>query len=189
MKLQAPIELTDNVYLQKRPLFVQYKSQHHKVKGHEVRRILDLLLPGDILLRRFDGYLNTILTPRFWEDAALYVGDNNVIHAVGKGVIKEDILDFCRCDSICVLRVKNDFDLSISVAIAKAKDMYNRRVGYDYEFETGDNKVYCTEIVNECYDGLFNDDYEMVAGNRVLTPDGIRNSKCIRVFSVIEIKH
>ena len=41
--------------------------------------------------------------------------------------------------------------------------------------------------MNVCYNGLFNDDFEMIAGNCILSPDGVRNSK--RVASVIECKY
>lgn len=47
---------------------------------------------GDILLRRYDGYVNTLFTPGFWGHAALCVSANDVIHAVGVGVVREDLM-------------------------------------------------------------------------------------------------
>ena len=102
MKITLPkfiIKSTGSLYLHKWPFWIVFRPSHHKVKGHEVRNIIDNLKKGDVLLRRYDGYLNTMFTPGFWGHAGLYIGDDRVIHAVGEGVIEEDILDFCRTGS------------------------------------------------------------------------------------------
>ena len=59
------VKFTGDCYLHPKPLFITYKPHHHKVSGTEVREILNTMKPGDILLRRYDGYLNTILTPGY----------------------------------------------------------------------------------------------------------------------------
>jgi uncharacterized protein YycO len=163
-------------------MFIAYNPTLHKIKGHEVRKILNVLKKGDLMVRRWDGYLNTILTPGFWAHAGLYAGDNKAIHAVGEGVKEEDILTFCRADSLAVLRVKDgDPD--------KAVDTARKYLGheYDYEFEGNDDQFYCSELCDVCYEHTFQDDYEDVAGNRVLAPGGIRKSD--KVELVLEIKH
>lgn len=181
------IKLTGDVRLSKRPLFISYRPRIHKVKGFEVRQILDVIEPGDILLRRYDGYLNTIFTPGFWGHAGLVITDRKVIHAIGKGVIQEDVLDFCRADSVVVLRVK--YVGLIESAIEMAKKLERERTAYDYEFRSNDKakKVYCTELVDFCYNNIFNKDYKIVARNNVLIPEGIRFS--ISVKTIIEFRH
>jgi uncharacterized protein YycO len=190
MKLRVPIfliKLTGDIYLHKFPFWCIYKPAHHKVKGYEVRKITKFLKTGDILLRRYDGYLNTYFTPGFWGHAGLYIGKDHLIHAVGQGVIKEDILDFCRTDSIAVLRIKNIKNIEINKALAIARKFVKKHVKYDYRFQDENGKVYCTEMINECYNDVFNKDYSNHFGNNILTPDGIFNSK--KVKNIISIKH
>lgn len=165
-----------------------YKPQHYKIKGNEVREILNKIEPGDILLRRFDGYLNTLLTPGFWGHAAIYVNDNIVIHAVKEGVIQEDILEFTRCDSIAILRVPDkDYVLNVNMAIYSAYKLNLQKCQYDYDMIRGNDTVYCTEFVDDLYNRIFADQYEIFIGNRVLTPDGIFRSD--RTEKILVIKH
>jgi uncharacterized protein YycO len=185
MKLHLPdwlLKLTGDIYLSKRPMFLMYKPQLHLITGDEIRSILYVISPGDVLLRRWNGYLNTIFTGGSYGHAGLYIGKNTVIHATGQGVIEEDILDFCRADSLCVLDVKNG-DTKAAIKIAKQL----RGAGYDYDFQSTNKKYYCTELADYCYLGVFRNDYKEIAGNSVLLPDAIRKS--LQVECKLEIKH
>ena len=189
MKLQLPkwlLSFSGHFYIHKYPGFFLYKPHVHKIKGHEIREIINNLKEGDILLRRLSRYLNTIFTPGFWGHAALYVGEGKVIHAVGEGVVYEDILDFCRCDSVCILRLDVS-KFKVKKAIHKAKEYEKERTGYDYKFASNNGTVYCTELVDLCYTGIFAKDYEEELGNNILLPEGIYNSTL--VTKVIEFKH
>ena len=93
------IEFTGHTMLHNRPPWFVYRPDIHKVRGPDVRRILDIVEPGDILLRRFDGYLNTLFTPGYFSHAGIFVGSNQIVHAVSQGTIQEDILNFCRADA------------------------------------------------------------------------------------------
>ena len=181
------IKLTADIYLSKKPLFILYKPRLHKLKGHEIRVILKNLKKGDILLRRFHGFLNTVLTPGFWGHAALYIGGDKVVHALSQGVVKEDLLDFCRCDDIAIVRVKKMKNDNIKRALNIAENMVNSNTEYDFDFESGDNEVYCTELVDECYNGIFKGYYSKVLGTIALTPDAIFNSDI--VDRIIIFKH
>jgi len=188
MKISLPkwmLKLTGDIYLFKFPMWFSYKPSHHKVKGYQVRKIIDIINPGDILLRRYDGYLSTLFTPGFWAHAALCVGDNNIIHAIGEGVIEEDILDFCRCDSICLLRPKVEFNIK-NEAINNAVKLKTNHTQYDYKFQSNNGTVYCTELVDTCYGNIFQYNYEKIAGNILLTPDGIFKSDKIDILISIE---
>ena len=181
------IRLIADIYINKKPFFILYKPNFHKLKGHEIRYILKNIKKGDILLRSFHGYLNTVLTPGFWSHAALYIGNDTVIHAVGAGVIKEDILDFCRCDDIAILRIKNVSIENVKTAIVTAQDIVEKNIQYDFEFESGDDELYCTELVDMCYDNIFKNYYKSIFGNIVLTPDAIHDSPIIH--KIITFKH
>lgn len=190
MKLTLPkwlLEFTGNTHLHKFPCFVSYKPHHHKITGKEVRMILDTIAPGDILLRRFDGYLNTIFTPGFWCHAAIVVGMNSIIHAVSQGVVEEDILEFSRCDSLAILRVKDATLGRITKAVGIAHQFKDQRWEYDYRFARGNGKLYCTEVVDSCYGGLFYDEFSNQMGNFLLVPDKIFTSE--HVNHELVIKH
>ncbi|GAG07388.1 unnamed protein product, partial [marine sediment metagenome] len=142
------IEFTGHTMLHKYPPFVIYRPDIHKVRGPDVRLVLDIVRKGDILLRRFDGYLNTLLTPGYWGHAGIYVGDNQVVHAVSEGVISEDILNFCRADAVCVLSICGISWERILSAIEKAKTAADQNIEYDFDFCGNNESYYCTELVD-----------------------------------------
>ena len=181
------LEFSGKAYICPKPMFFQYSPAHHKVNGQEVRMILNNLKDGDILLRRYDGYLNSIFTPGFWGHGAIYHSNGTIIHAVSQGVVSEDILEFCRCDSIAVLRVKNVTEEQVKKALNTADVLLGSKVQYDYRFETGNDKVYCTELVDICYDNIFKDEYSEELGNKLLTPGHIFCSDHIE--KILVVKH
>jgi len=166
--------------------WVVYRPDIHRVRGEQVRKVLDIIRPGDILLRRFDGYLNTIFTPGFWGHAGVKVSGNDVVHAISKGVTREDILNFCRCDAICVLEPYTATLKQRDDAVQKAEELAEKNIPYDFEFSSNNETYYCTELVSVIYNSIFLDDYEEIAGNLILTPDGIRHSRSVRLK--LEIK-
>ena len=110
------------------PFWIVYDPGSYRVKGPECRKVSDLLEPGDILLRRYDGYLDSHFIPGVFSHAAIYLGPVEesdraavpekgivsrafeagpcqVAHSTAEGVHLEDILTFCRCDDIAVLRL------------------------------------------------------------------------------------
>jgi len=187
MKLpRCLIEFTGHTMLTKYPPFVIYRPDIHRVRGPQVRQILDIVHKGDILLRRYDGYLNTIFTPGFWGHAGIYVGFNQTAHAVGTGTEIEDVLNFCRCDAICILEVVGLPDKEREIAVQAAIDIASKNIEYDFNFNADNETYYCTEFVDVAYNGIFYNDYQEIAGNLVLTPDGIRHSKQVKVK--LEIK-
>ena len=144
-------------------------DSHYEVKGPDMRAVLDnikagdillrryshylgsvLIQAGDILLRRYSHYLGSVLIQGHFSHAAIYVGDNNVIHMLGEGINKEDILTFMRCDDICILR-SDDVKIT-NTAISKAHGFYAMGIEYDYNFDTDSpDKFYCTEFVDNCF--------------------------------------
>lgn len=186
-KLQLPkwvLKLPGDLYFCTRPLYFNYKPKFHKVKGEEIRMIIDDIKPGDILFRRYDGYLDTILMPGFWCHAAIYIGDNKVVQAVGTGVNSEDILDFARCDSLSLYRPSVTYN-QVVTALSIANELVKEKAQYDWKFESGNSNFYCSELVDTCYNNIFKNNYEYVVGNCVLTPDGLSKSNlvtCIHKF-------
>ena len=112
------------------PLFLIYDPKGYQVRGYEVREVMNQLQPGDILLRGYDKYLSGVFIPGYFSHAGMYLGEvkpedrqwcapelakdkagsyfrpgeQMVVHALAKGVFMEDIIDFCRCDRLLVVR-------------------------------------------------------------------------------------
>jgi len=140
-----------NIQIFKYPFFILFGHTAYKIKGTHQREILDVLKSGDVLLRRYNNYLSGLMIPGYFTHAALYVGDNQVIHLLGKGICKEDILTFLRCDDIVVLRYEDQS--IIEEVIKKAYDQLEKKIEYDYAFDTNSSdRFYCTEFVDFCFD-------------------------------------
>jgi len=189
MSIRVPkwlLDFTGKIYLSKTPMFISYNPQFHKLKGFEIQQIIDVMEPGDILLSRQGGYVNTLAIPGYWTHAAISINDNLIGHAIGKGTGTENQFDFFRCDGAAVLRPKTPVDIDSllkRVMVTTAKN-----IPYDYEFKADNGAIYCTEFVDMMYEGLFKDDYAKDAGGgSVLIPDGIQNSD--EVSTLIEFRH
>lgn len=179
-----------DLYIHKYPLWLIYKPTIHKVKGFEVRQITNALKKGDILIRKMDGYLSSYFIPGFWTHAGLYVGDNEVIHIVGTGCKREDVLDFCRTDSIGILRpvaTQEEINSAVEKAFEIKKKNEDGKINYDYDFTPDDEDLYCTELVNYCYSGKFDGDYVTSAGLNILSPERLTTSK--KVNLIIAFRH
>lgn len=108
------------------PMFILYDPGSYLVKGEDARKAIDTVKPGDILVRRYQHYLDGYFIPGYFSHAGLYLGrveqddiklvrrgsgeeffragEQMVVHALGNGVLMEDLLSFCRCDQMAILR-------------------------------------------------------------------------------------
>lgn len=80
------------------PFWLVYDPDDFMVTGDKVLEIMDILKPGDIILRGYNRYLDGKFINVFgistdksaiggdWSHGALYVGDRKIIHAVAEGV-------------------------------------------------------------------------------------------------------
>lgn len=121
------VTMVGDIKVFKFPFWIVYDPGAYRVRGPECRKISDLLEPGDILLRRYDGYLDSHFIPGIFSHAAIYLGKVEesdraavpeqgvtrsfetgpcqVAHSTAEGVHLEDILTFCRCDDVAVIRL------------------------------------------------------------------------------------
>ncbi len=140
----------------KHPMWFGINAHGYKLKGVVYRTLRDLFKPGDIILRRFDGYLSSYMIPGLWKHAGLFIGDDGkkkeqVVHAVSEGVIQEDILNFMRTDHMLILRLTEDEDGSATAkAIQTAKSIVGSPYDFGFDF-TDTNRFSCTELVAYCY--------------------------------------
>ena len=130
---------------------ILFGNTNYQLKGPKMRKIIDTIQPGDILVRTYKHYLGSFFISGYWSHAAIFEGPNDVIHMLGKGIVKEDILTFMRCDDVGVLRHKGGIDI-IQESIEKARKQLDKGVAYDYDFNTNNSeKFYCTELIDYCY--------------------------------------
>lgn len=144
------ITILGDIKVFKWPFFLLYHPTGYKVTGAQIREVLDLVKPGDILLRGYNNYLDGYLIPGVFSHAGFYYGNNKVYHAMAEGVVIDDIIDFCRADYVAVLRVKYTTPYDIMISKKKANDYLGRPYDFWFNF-TGPNAsdfISCTELVN-----------------------------------------
>lgn len=146
------LHFVSDIRVYKYPAFViLWGDTHYKLKAEEKRMIINTIEPGDILLRVYYNYLGSIFIPGYWSHSALFDGPHHVIHMLGNGIVREDILKFMNCDDIAILRYKGGIE-KIQEAIEKAKNQLSKGVEYDYDFNTETpEKFYCTELISYVY--------------------------------------
>lgn len=145
--------------------YIERWGDPYEITGWMIRQCEQMLKPGDILLRRYNGALLSCFIPGRYSHSAIYAGDGVVIHALGDGVQKTDLIDFLRCDGYAILRCNRE---NAEEFAAKAVEIAKSYIGYDYDYEMNicedyKNKeevtkrtksVYCHELTRSCYPEL-----------------------------------
>jgi len=139
-----------NIKVFKWPLFIIYDPTVFSMPGEKILEVRNLLQPGDVILRGFSMYLDGMFVPGDYSHGAIYVGDDTIVHAVAKGVSKINIVDFCECDRICILRPSE----GQALAIKRALEFVENDVPYDFGFKRDTSALYCFELCAECYKEL-----------------------------------
>jgi len=129
---------------------ILFGDSHYEFKGHHMRKVLESLRPGDVLVRNYKHYLGSMVTPGYWSHAAIYIGNDIVAHMLGDGVTEEDILVFMRCDDVAILRCPNK--KLVERAIKRALVILEEGMEYDFDFNNYNDKFTCTEFVEHCYE-------------------------------------
>lgn len=121
-----------------------------------------MIEPGDILLRGYNKYadgklievcgidMSKSVIGGGWSHGAIYAGKNKVIHAVAEGVSETNIIDFTRCDRICIFRPAK----MQAAGIRNAKKFLKQKVAYDFGYTHGASALYCFELAALSYPKL-----------------------------------
>lgn len=208
-----------DIKIYKFPFFILYDPGSYKVKGFEVRKVIDTIEPGDILIRGYSNYLDGAFIPGFFSHAGLYLGETQktdlvmpdviqdffyegkqvVIHAMANGVFMEDIINFCKCDYLVVLRRTNQIepnvDLGNDFRNVYTKALRNMGKAYDFKFDFSDvGNLSCTELVyvcNEHFLSLYNVKFKkrrvMMFKREMLVPDDFITGEFNIVFSSVSV--
>lgn len=86
-----------------------------------------------------------------YSHGAIYVGNRKIVHAVAEGVSEIDVVDFCRCDRIAILRPKAE---DVSKALSRAQKFLEEKIPYDFGFKNGISALYCFELCGKCYEEI-----------------------------------
>lgn len=118
------------------------------LNGYDVLQIMEILKPGDVLVRGYDCYVDGKFIPdeHGYSHAGIYVGGQDIIHAVSPSVCRVSVVDFCQCDRIMVLRPCYGQEYAIHNAETKLG------LPYDFNYEGDSEKMYCFELVSHCYE-------------------------------------
>jgi len=130
---------------------VLFGTSNYYINGEHQRAILNVIEPGDIIFRRYNNYVGSMMVPGYWSHVGLYIGDNhNIIHAAGGGVTSDDILSFMRTDSLCLMRCKSKEHIDLALNYARRK--LEEQTPYDYDFRAKNDALYCSELLWEGFD-------------------------------------
>ena len=134
------------------PFWLIYDPSDYDITGKQILEIIEIIKPGDIILRGYKQYLDGkfIPDPLKYSHGAIYVGKNQIIHAIAEGVSYENIIDFCMCDRIAIFRPKKYQRNAIKIAKKFAKN----KIKYDFGFCNGVSALYCFELAAEAYPRL-----------------------------------
>ena len=142
------------------PFWITINAKTFRLKGKHYREVEQLIQPGDIVLRRFEGYVDKVLIPGFWNHAGIYVGEidnekHQVIHAISDGIVVDDLIDFMRTDHVVVLRAPKE---QREEAINRSKTTIGSE--YDFAFDFKETlRFSCTELIGYCY-------YKIIKGKK-----------------------
>lgn len=136
----------------KKPFWFTINANGYQLKGEHYRFLSKILEPGDILIRRFEGYVDKWIIPGFWNHGGIYIGGKReqVVHAISDGVIVEDILNFMRTDHMIVLRAPSEM---VENAIKRANGIIGLEYDFSFDF-IGRKRFSCTEVVDFCYPNM-----------------------------------
>jgi len=165
------LKIFGDIKIYKFPFFVLYDPGSYLIKGDECREIMNILKPGDIIVRGYKNYLDGYFIPGFFSHAGLYLGnvpnsekitllpyieeqfyakgEQIVAHAMAEGVFMEDVLNFCRCDYLLILRIKEISSQEIDEIYITALNKLGTPYDYQFDFSTFHN-LSCTEFVYVC---------------------------------------
>jgi hypothetical protein len=146
------LDIFGNIRISKLPPFLFYDDVVYKMNGDRIRDVLKVSKPGDVILRGFDSYLDSMFVPstRRYSHAGIIVENGKVIHSVSPCVEKIDLIDFMQCDRIAIARPSRN----VRNALKTAKEFLRNKTPYDFSFSCGESALYCFELAAYCYPKL-----------------------------------
>lgn len=123
-----------------------------QVTARDIRSMMKCVQPGDVIMRRYNAYLDGyFIYKRKYTHSGIVIDENTMVHAIAEGVQKVDIIDFVKdCDGFIILRPKYDH-ISQRNVVQKAHSLIG--TPYDFFFQYGGPRLYCHECTNTALSG------------------------------------
>ncbi|WP_426416800.1 YiiX/YebB-like N1pC/P60 family cysteine hydrolase [Aestuariirhabdus sp. LZHN29] len=153
----AALTFLGHVRFYRYPFFLVFRIPGYKFR--DLYQLLDRVQPGDLLLRKYDSYLNTFFIPGYYTHAGICFDQRSIVHAIAGGVEKIDTPYFCRCDHLILLRHKGISAMTQAAREKAVADLQERLLGalgapFDFDVASGDDRFYCSELAAYAYRGL-----------------------------------
>ena len=137
---------------------MHFPFTHKKINGQFYYQVRDLIQVGTVLLTSTRGEFSNLFNPSKPKHGAIYIGrDSNgvawVTEAVGKGVVKTDLVTFLLTKDEVVLVKPKFLTEADKYRIYNISHNYIGRP-YDYLFKKGAEALYCFENIVLVYNSL-----------------------------------
>ncbi len=128
---------------------IMVATQPPAVIAKDIRNLLSVIKPGDLILRRYTYYVDGyFIKKRKYSHTGIVINNKQMVHSIAEGVSYVDPIDFVKdCDGFVVLR-PNYTETQLAITIAKAHSIIG--TPYDFMFKDGERTLYCHEAVNCC---------------------------------------
>jgi hypothetical protein len=138
-----------DIRIYKYPLFLLYHPKGYKIRGERFAQIANSIQTYDVLLRRYDTYLDKAFVPGWWNHAAICSNGSGafstILHATSDGVNEESLFDFMKTDHVCLLRP--DFYIDTQQITKEMQQITGSE--YDFDFNFSDPAALsCTEVIS-----------------------------------------
>ena len=167
---------------------IRDRWQDKHVSPEIIRRLAEILRPGDVLVTRHRTALTNLFLPGFWPHSALYVGTEDdrrrlgveldderrrlwsgprcVLEALKDGVRFRPLEETLAVDAVAVIRPRLE-EKTIAEALSRVARHEGKGYNFDFDFFRSDRLV-CTEVVYRAFDGL--DDLHLPLSERAGRP-------------------
>lgn len=124
----------------------QFRPPH--VKAIHIRDAEKIACAGSIICRKYGFYLDTLVIPGEFSHSGILESATTVIHAVGEGVERIDIIDFIKdCDGFIILHPKEEFPYDFQKAVGFARAQIGKPYDFKMTVEGSDVKaLFCHEL-------------------------------------------
>ena len=152
------LDIIGDIKVYKWPFFMVYDPSFFQMTGERIQEALDVLQPGDVVLRGYDCYLDGHFIDGDYSHGSVCTGAHEITHAISPKVCTVHPIEFMECDRIMILRPKDQSLVEKAIRLAKEK------IGtpYDFGFNSGDDgEMYCFELAAKSYPDLKIQTYEL----------------------------
>lgn len=158
-----------------------YMAPHaREISFEDYADIIDVIMPGDVLLSYSKGEMTNYLIPGQYKHCAMFVGRTRIVEAVGGGVHTELLSKFLSSkDRIAILRPRFCDQFQATDAAAAALNAIGKP--YDFSFEPNEKAFYCAELILYCYNRVLGNRCDFVRrdifGVQTVLPQDYKDAK------------